>query len=149
MAKLITPSPILGVFVSSVREQFPSAQQAKLSLHEDALQHTNSAADGHRARHCALWAIEQAKNKSASHPRWEELKEKHEIWKELWFALEFGIGDITSRAVGPPEPLEDVKIQWTQEAVTVAQALGEEHGWDSSPWEALLVDLIQMGEPEA
>jgi hypothetical protein len=132
-----------------VREQFPDAEQEKLTRHEDALKRTNSAADGHRARHCALWAIEHAKDKSASHPRWKQIKEAHEVWKNVWFGLEFGIGDVESRAAGPPEPLEDVKIEWTQEAVTIAKAIGEEDGWDASPWESLLVELIHLGESEA
>jgi hypothetical protein len=57
--------------------------------------------------------------------------------------------DATSHVAGRPEPLEDVWIQWTEDAVAVAVAskLGEDDGWDKCPWESLLVELIEMEEP--
>jgi hypothetical protein len=148
MSTRTSPSPIIGVFVGSVNEQFPEEQRAKLAAHEDAISKTTSKNDGHRARRCALWAIEMAKDKHQSHPLWREVKEAHQVWKDVWFGLEFGIADVRSEVVGRPEPLEDVKIEWTEDAVGVARRLGDEDGWDHAPWEALLVELIGMeGRP--
>jgi hypothetical protein len=44
--------------------------------------------------------------------------------------------------VGKAEPIEDVRIQWVENAVAIAEKLGEDDGWESSPWEALLTELI-------
>jgi hypothetical protein len=36
-----------------------------------------------------------------------------------------------------------VRIQWVENAVAVAKRLGEEDGWENSPWESLLVEMIE------
>jgi hypothetical protein len=41
--------------------------------------------------------------------------------------------------------MEDVRIEWVENAVAVAKRLGEEDGWENSPWEDLLNDLIHNG----
>ena len=51
----------------------------------------------------------------------------------------------THHVVGKPEPLEDVRIEWVENAVAVAKRLGEEDGWENAPWEDLLNDLIHVG----
>jgi len=38
-----------------------------------------------------MWAIRMADDKDRSHPRWKEIKETHEIWKDIWFGTEFGL----------------------------------------------------------
>jgi hypothetical protein len=135
MRKERSPSPILGCFTEAVQRDFPAAQSAKLAAHQAAISRTTSRGDAHRARRCAEWAITMADDKDQSHPRWRELKELHQVWKDTWFGLEF------ARHAGE-SVIEDVKIQWTEDAVAVAKALGEEDGWDRSPWEALLAELI-------
>jgi hypothetical protein len=151
MTDPISPSPILGVFTRAVARDFPESESSKLAAHQADIDGTNSQGDHHRARRCALWAIEMADEKDRSHPRWKEIKELHQVWKDMWFGLEFGAADAipgsgTKGVVGKAEPLEDVRIEWTEDAVAVAKAIGEEVGWKDSPWEALLVELVGMSE---
>jgi hypothetical protein len=92
-----------------------------------------------------------AVDKESEHPHWQRLKERHQIWKDEWFAVEFGIGDAdplggSLGVVGKPEPLEDVGILWVGNAVEIAKKLGEEDGWENSPWEALLTEMIDYQE---
>ena len=147
MANVTSPSPIIAVFVHEVHASFPEAEVDKLASHEDAIAKTNSEGDPHRARLCVKWAIKMADDKRHKHPRWEQLRERHEIWKNDWFAFDFGVanatpGSGTHHAVGKAEPIEDVRIQWVEDAVAVAKRLGEEDGWENSPWEALLTEMI-------
>jgi hypothetical protein len=150
MAKSTSPSPIIEVFVREVHASFPDSEQTKLAAHEGAIAETTSDGDPHRARLCARWAIKMADDKNQKHPRWAQLKERHQMWKDEWFALDFGLADGlpgsgTHHLVGKPEPLEDVRIEWVENAVAVAKRLGEEDGWENSPWEGLLNDLIHDG----
>jgi hypothetical protein len=147
MAATTSPSPIIDVFVSQVNESFPESEKEKIAVHEGDIAKTTSDGDHHRARLCARWAIKMAADKDSKHRHWDRLKERHQIWKDEWFGLEFGIGDATPISgsfgvVGKPEPLEDVRIQWVENAVAVARRLGEDDGWENSPWEALLIELI-------
>ena len=147
MTDVTSPSPILKVFVSAVQATFPEAESSKLAAYEDAIANTTSEGDPHRARLCVRWAIKMADDKRHKHPRWEQLKERHQIWKDDWFAFDFGVADATPlsgtrHVVGKPEPIEDVRIQWVENAVAVAKRLGEEDGWENSPWEALLAEMI-------
>jgi hypothetical protein len=148
MATSTSPSPLIDLFVRQVRESFPESEKGKIAAHEDAIAGTTSDGDHHRARLCAKWAIEMAVDKSSAHPHWDRLKERHQIWKDEWFGLEFGLGDAlpgtgSYEVVGRPEPLQDVRILWVENAVAVAKMLGEEDGWENSPWEALLTELIE------
>jgi hypothetical protein len=143
----MSPSPIITLFVNDVHSSFPEGEKKKVAAHEDAIAKTTSEGDHHRARLCARWAIKMADDKNSKHPRWEQLKERHQIWKDEVFGLEFGIADAvpgsgTDRVVGKAEPLEDVRIQWVENAVAIARRLGEDDGWENSPWEALLTELI-------
>jgi len=147
MAELISPSPIIGVFVSEAHASFPESESGKLAAYGDAIAKTTSEGDHHRARLCVDWAIKMSDDKDQKHPRWEQFKELHQIWKDTWFGIDFGLGDAvplsgTHGAVGKAEPIEDVRIQWVENAVAVAKTLGEDDGWDHSPWEALLKELI-------
>lgn len=135
-----TPSALLGTFVRSAQKTFPPDQLAKLDAYSTAVSHTTSKRDPERARRCALWAIEQSADRQQGHPRWREVREVHELWKESWFGAEFGLTG-PSGALGPPQ---EIRIQWVEEAVKVAQMLGQDDGWDQSPWEALLQDLLSM-----
>lgn len=150
MATTTSPSPIIGVFVNEIEESFPESETRKLASHAEAIEKTTSDGDHHRARLCARWAIQMAAGKDSQHPHWDRLKERHQLWKDEWFGLEFGIGDAvpagSQGVVGKAEPLEDVRIQWVENAVAVAKRLGEEDGWQNSPWEALLVELIEYKE---
>jgi hypothetical protein len=147
MTNVSSPSPIVEVFVNAVHETFPEDEKAKLASYEDAIATTTSEGDPHRARLCVKWAIKMADDKSQKHPRWKQLQERHQIWKDDWFAFDFGVADATPwsgthKVVGKAEPLEDVRIQWVENAVAVAKRLGEDDGWENSPWEALLTELI-------
>jgi len=150
MVNSMSPSPIIGLFVNEVHKSFPESESQKVAAHEDAIANTTSEGDRHRARLCARWAIKMADDRSSQHPRWEQLKERHQMWKDEWFAFDFGLADATPlsgthHVVGKPEPLEDVRIEWVENAVAVAKKLGEEDGWENSPWEDLLNDLIHAG----
>ena len=136
-----SPSKLLGTFVRTVQKSFPQDQLSALGAYSNAIAETTSRRDPERARHCALWAIEKADDRNQSHPRWREIKELHQIWKDTWFGAEFGLMGAggTSRS-----PSLDVHIQWIEDAVLVAKTLGEEDGWDHSPWEDLLQELIEM-----
>ena len=141
MSKLISPSPIIESFIENVRETFPPTEISKLQRFEDEIGSTSSKVDPHRARRCVEWAIEKADDKKQSHPRWREFKELHKEWKDTWFALEFGV---IGRQGAGHDPVEDIRIQWVENAVAVAKTLGEEDGWEHSPWEELLSQLIAM-----
>ena len=147
MAKSTSPSPIIEVFVREVHASFPDDEKSKLAQHEEQIAQTTSDGDHHRARLCGRWAIRMANDKNQKHPRWEQLKERHQLWKDEWFAFDFGVADAvpgsgTHHLVGKAEPLEDVRIEWVENAVAVAKRIGEEDGWENSPWEKLLTDLI-------
>jgi hypothetical protein len=149
MADAISPSPIIKLFVNEVHATFPESESSKIAGHEDSIAKSTSDGDHHRARMCLRWAIKMADDKKQEHPRWQQLKERHQIWKDEAFALEFGVADATygsgtHHEVGKAEPLEDVRIEWVENAVRVARVLGEEDGWENSPWEALLVALIDF-----
>jgi hypothetical protein len=93
MADATSPSPIILVFVNEVHASFPDSEREKMASHEDAIAETTSEGDPHRARLCVRWAIKMADDRHHSHPRWEQLKERHQIWKDEWFALDFGVAD--------------------------------------------------------
>ena len=138
MPDVLAPSPIIEVFVNEVHATFPESESAKLAAYEDAIARTTSEGDPHRARLCVKWAIKMADDKRHAHPRWEQLKERHRIWKNDWFAFDFGVADSlpgsgTHHVVGKAEPIEDVRIQWVEDAVAVAKWLGEEDGWRTPP----------------
>ena len=142
MADPVSPSPALGTFTRAVEEQFPAEQRSRLAAHQEAISHTTDHHDGRRARHCALWAIRLADDKDQSHPRWRAIKELHQVWKDFWFAVDFGV--MTPVAGNRGHPGQDVRIQWIEDAVAVAKNVGETDGWDHAPWEDLLVSLIEM-----
>lgn len=149
MTNPISPSPLIEVFVREVHASFPTDESDKIAPHEAAIATTTSEGDPHRARLCVKWAIKMADDKHQPHPHWLQLRERLQIWKDDWFAFDFGVGDAlpgsgSHHIVGKSMPLEDVRIEWVQEAVTVARRLGEEDGWENSPWESLLVDLIEV-----
>jgi hypothetical protein len=119
MVNSMSPSPIIGLFVNEVHSSFPEGEKKKVAAHEDAIDKTTSDGDPHRARLCARWAIKMADDRNSKHPRWEQLKERHQMWKDEWFALEFGVADAvpgsgTRGVVGKAEPLEDVRIEWVE-----------------------------------
>jgi hypothetical protein len=146
MSKILSPSPILESFVRNVQEDFPKVEAVKVEAFAEAISHSTSEADSERARRCFHWAYKKADDKNQSHPKWREIKELHQEWKDTWFGAEFGLS--------PNQGIdhhagEDMHIQWVEDAVTVAKTLGEEDGWDKSPWEALLTELVGMGSGPA
>src|ERR1700721_1303714 len=88
MAAPTSPSPMIELFVNEVNSSFPESERTKIAAHEDAIAKTTSDGDPHRARLCAKWAINMADDRDSKHPHWERLKERHEIWKEEWSAVE-------------------------------------------------------------
>jgi hypothetical protein len=141
MSKTLSPSPMVRLFVRNVQEQFPQEEASKVDRFRDAITRTNSDADSARARRCFHWAFEMADDKSQSHPKWRQIKELHQEWKDTWFGAEFGL---TGNQEIKLHPDDDIHIQWVEDAVAVAKTLGEEDGWDKSPWEALLSELVEM-----
>ena len=141
MSKTLTPSPMLELFVRNVREQFPADEAGKVDQFTDAIAKSTSEADSKRARRSFHWAYALADDKNQSHPRWREIKELHQEWKDTWFGLEFGL---TGNQGVKRDPGEDMHIQWVEDAVAVAREVGEEDGWDKSPWEELLSELVGM-----
>lgn len=141
MADLPSPSPIIEAFVTAVRETLPAQQVEGLDAYSADIAKTTGKEDGRRARHCARWAIDIADQKELSHPEWRKIQELHEVWKDLWFGTEFGL---MGKGAGRPEPIEDVRVEWVEDAVHVAKLVGESLGWEHAPWETLLSELIQM-----
>jgi len=133
---------MLELFVRNVEEQFPKGEADKIARFTEAISKSTSEADSKRARRCFHWALAMSDDKNQSHARWHQIKELHQEWKDTWFGLELGV-------VGPQgvdrHPDEDMHIQWVENAVAVAKVLGEEDGWDKSPWEELLSELVEMG----
>ena len=140
MSAAEVPSPLLGTFVRSATKVFPADQRTALDKYEEAISQTTSRKDPERARHCALWAIAKAADRDQRHPRWREVKELHRIWKDAWFGAEFG----STGPSGHLQAREEIRIQWVEDAIDVAAKLGEEDGWQSSPWESLLQELLRM-----
>jgi hypothetical protein len=132
---------MLESFARNVREDFPADEAAKVDHYEDAISRTTSDNDKERAHRCLHWAVEMADDKSQSHPRWRQIKELHKEWHDTWFGAEFGLMGAGGSSHSPGL---DVHIQWVEDAVFVAKTLGEEDGWDHSPWEVLLQELIDM-----
>ena len=91
MANLISPSPVVEVFINEVHRTFPESERNKIASYEEAIANTTSAGDAHRARLCVKWAIKMAHDKNQKHPRWAQLKERHQIWKDDWAAFDFGV----------------------------------------------------------
>lgn len=143
MTKPSSPSAIIGAFVTAVQELFPPDQQSKLEPFKEAIEHTTSAKDAHRARHCVYWAIRLADDKDLPHPRWKEIKELHQVWKDAWLGTQFGLMGSGSGH----QPIQDTEIEWTENSVEVAKMIGEADGWEHAPWEDLLRELIEM-EPK-
>jgi hypothetical protein len=143
MSATTSPSPIVQVFVDYARESFPPDQQARLDGYGASVAGTTSTADPYRAKRCVDWAIEHADDKEQAHPWWAELRERLHAWREESSALGFGV-------VGPQgterHPIVDFRIRQVEAAVDVAVRLGEEDGWDHSPWGTLLDELIEMEE---
>jgi hypothetical protein len=52
MADVISPSPIVEVFVNEVHASFPESERDKLASYEDAIAETTSEGEPHRARLC-------------------------------------------------------------------------------------------------
>ena len=92
----------------------------------------------------ALWAIRTAGDRELSHPEWQRIKETHEVWKNAWFGVEFGR---MTKTAGRRQPIEDVEIEWVEDAIRVANLVGSAIGWEHARWDQLLAELIAM-EPE-
>ena len=138
MTNQLSPSPIIECLIRNFKDSLPDGQKAALAKHDSAIAATTSEGDEARAVHCAIWAVKAAEDKSASHPRWKELKEAHQVWKDTMFGAEFGLMTPKSKIS------DDVRIQWTENAAEVICSLAEEDGWEKSHWEALLNELIEM-----
>ena len=142
MSTILSPSPMLECFVRNVQGEFPAEEAAKADRFAEAISRSTSEADSERARRCFTWAYEMADSKGVTHPRWAKIKELHREWKDTWFGMHFGL---VADQGAPRTPDEDMHIQWIEDAVQVAKALGEEDGWEQSPWEGLLGELIDIG----
>jgi hypothetical protein len=138
MSNSVSPSPVIDCFVRHFKDFLPDDQKAALKKHDAEIAATTSEGDEGRALHCAMWAIRASDDKSASHPRWKEIKAMHKFWNDTIFGAEYGL------RVPQPGVGEDVRIQWTESAAEVIRNLADEDGWANSKWEVLLVELIEM-----
>jgi hypothetical protein len=142
MTDTVSPSPIIKCFLRGFKDFLPDDQKSRLATHEDAIAATTSDADDARARHCAVWAIKAADDKNASHPRWKEIRELHEIWKDVWFGVEFSLGGVAGKVPSKTSVGDDIHTEWAESASHVVRKLAEEDGWEHSQWESLLTELI-------
>lgn len=134
-------SSLIQVFVREVEERLPSTQSEKLKAHRAAIEQTTSHHDGQRARRCAVWAIEVAGDRDLPHPRWHEIKEAHAIWRDMFWGTEYAA---MTQDPGSVTPLKNIEIEWVEDAIEVAQLVGEAVGWEHAKWESLLIELIAM-----
>jgi hypothetical protein len=132
---------VVEMFVREVRETFPDTQSAKLAAYESAIAKTTDRHDGRRARRCARWAITVAGERDLSHPEWHRIKELHAVWRDITWGA--GYAAVTED-VGRPAPLQDIEIEWVEDAANVAKIVGGAVGWEHAPWENLLAELIAM-----
>jgi len=91
---------------------------------------------------CAEWAVDLLSPPEHAHLRHlvHRLEQVlHEAHNSDW-AVEFGLFVSHSPAL-------DEELIWVDDAVAAAKAVAEKSGWNSVPWEELLVDLIAM-EPK-
>lgn len=136
-----SPSRVIEIFVREVQETYPPTQSDKLKAHEAAIGRTTHHHDGHRARRCAEWAIALAGDRDLSHHDWQRIKELHAVWRDMTWGAGYAL---ITEGVGPRTPLEDIEIEWVEDAVHVAKIVAEAEGWEHAPWEDLLVELINM-----
>jgi hypothetical protein len=137
-----SPSPMLVYLDDALEGALPESELSKLNAHDDEVAKTTSHHDLHRCFRCAEWAVDLLSPPEHSHLRHLVHKlEKvlHEVHDSDW-AMEFGM--FVSR-----HPVLDEELTWVDDAVAAAKAVAEKAGWDSVPWEALLIQLIAM-EPQ-
>jgi hypothetical protein len=151
-----TPSPILRYLASQLRNLLPPDQVPKLDAFEPLIEQSSPHGDFHRAAHCATWAVELAGRSEPTHRRKipTELGEVVRVLRDMEFGISFGfmVGD-----VGRTEDSlrghfhdrdkssglrEDLKVSMVDDALAVAQQVGDSEGWDSVPWEQLLRDVV-------
>jgi hypothetical protein len=138
------PSPMLVHLDDALEEALPDAECLKLNAHDREVAQTTSHHDLHRCFRCAEWAAELVKRPEHSHlghmaHRFEEVL--HASREAAW-PVEFGM--FVSHS-----PELDVELTWVDDAVDVAKKAAEKSGWDSVPWEELLVELIAMEPPRS
>ena len=84
------------------------------------------------------WAFELAKAKPLNGSKWSAIRERHKLWNDTWFGIEFGIAK-------PGSLTEDVMIQWTWDAVDFAKSVAEEYSWSETHWRELFNELVKLG----
>jgi hypothetical protein len=138
MSDYVSPSPVIDCFARNLEGYLPDDQKAKLEKYGADIAASTSEDDQARAVRCAKWAMEASSDKSASHPRWKEVKEAHKLWGDTWFGVGFGL-EMPLDTIG-----DDVRTQWTENTVGVIRSLAEEDGWEKSQWPELLTELIAL-----
>jgi|SRR5665213_738533 len=144
MSEPVSPSPIIDYFVHEIEPSLPDEGKATLSSYADRIAATTHHGDFRRAWHCADWAIRVAEASSGSkHGHLVTgLKEKHTLWKDMIFGVEFGA---KPDGVGPGQ---DAEIQWVDDAVSIAKDEADRSGWDAVPWEDLLKEMLAVAAPK-
>ena len=145
MSEPVSPSPIIDYFVHEIEPSLPDEGKARLSSYADRIAGTTHHGDFRRAWHCADWAIRVAEASSGSkHGHLVTgLKEKHTLWKDTIFGVEFGA---KPDGVGPGQ---DAEIQWVDDAVAIAKDEADRSGWDAVPWEDLLKEMLAVAAPKS
>ena len=133
------PSEMLRYLDDALEKVLPDSEYQKLTSHDPEIAKTTSRGDFHRCFRCAEWAVDLTAQPEHSHLHHLVIELRaivHEI-HDTDFAIEFGI-------MTPGRTITDVELAWVDDAVAVAQSAAQKSGWDSVPWEDLLVELIAM-----
>ena len=136
------PSPALVHLDDALEQALPDSEVPRLNAHDAEIAATSSRHDLHRCFRCAEWAVGLMSPPEHSHLRHlahRLEKVLHEAHNGDW-AMEFGW--FVSHA-----PVLDVELTWMDDAVAAAKAVADTSGWESVPWEELLVELIAMEPP--
>jgi hypothetical protein len=117
----------------------PSEEESKLAEFETAIAATTEDGDRERSRLCAKWALGVADRSAHSHVGGlvKELREARTLEKDAIFGAEFG-----TLKIGGVESREDARLEWVDDAVTVAEAEAKHSGWVAVPWQELLKELL-------
>lgn len=138
-----SPSEMLRYFDDALAKVLPQDEYQKLTAHDAEIAGTTDRGDFHRCFRCAEWATELAARPEHSHVRHltRALEEVVREARDTGWAVEFG-------ALTRGRTMTDVELSWVDDAVEAARSAAAVSGWDSVPWEQLLVELIAVEPPD-
>ena len=141
--------------MNNLRGILPEPERQKLEGYTQQAEASTPKGDFRRARYCLHWAIKTAESPKHSHLSGMavRLKETHKAYQDIWLGTEFGSeveigkGQAAQEVKGDQKigPREDIELLWVEEATDVAKSAAEKSGWDTVPWEELLVEVLKIG----